>query len=139
MSELDIDAMVTGPTVQDKENKKLKAELEEANERIAEFEKALSAMNYMVKSLTNGKRSGALEQSEKLVQEFTNKFAIAQKIEALDKLVETVETSCYKHDVPIHGYQHNKAMQRTMLNIFRKAKDTMVEQLSKENELLSKG
>lgn len=38
MSELDIDAMVTGPTVQDKENKKLKAELKEAKQRIAELE-----------------------------------------------------------------------------------------------------
>lgn len=38
MSELDIDALVTGPTLQEKENRKLKAELEEAKQRIAELE-----------------------------------------------------------------------------------------------------
>lgn len=94
------------------------------------FESLLSEMQVCPKS-----EDGSSNKAwwKKYVQQAISTFAAQQKVDALDKLVETVETACDKHDVPIQGYPHNKAMQRTMLNIFRKAKDTMSAQLQKEH------
>lgn len=70
--------------------------------------------------------------------ELLNKFAIEKKVEALNLFVETIESTCDKHEVPIVGYAYNEAMKRTMLNIFRKGKDAMVEHLRKEQQTCSK-
>jgi small-conductance mechanosensitive channel len=105
-------------------NAQLTAELEKVEQRCAELESENKRlMNCVI-------HYGDVDSNRKSL----NKFALEQKIEAVENLAQTVETISYKHDVPDYGYQYNKAMQKTMINIFRKTKDVMVEQLRKEQD-----